>query len=73
MSRQGPGVTSPFKKSLAGGSAGLAGSSGSGGPNGRWGGPGSRVDSLPEHEVRHYLCIMLLSENNITNLNISIT
>ncbi|XP_066989583.1 neogenin isoform X3 [Macrobrachium rosenbergii] len=50
VGRQGAGVTSPFKKPLVGGSSALAGSNGAGGPSGRWGGPGMRVDSLPEHE-----------------------
>ncbi|XP_068225659.1 neogenin isoform X5 [Palaemon carinicauda] len=50
VGRQGAGVTSPFKKPLVGGSSALAASNGSGGPSGRWGGPGIRVDSLPEHE-----------------------
>lgn len=51
------GVTSPFKKSLVPGSSGMPGSAGPGGPSGRWMGPSSRVDSLPEHEVTRVACL----------------
>ncbi|KAK7084454.1 putative aminophospholipid-translocase, partial [Halocaridina rubra] len=47
VSRQGPGVTSPFKKSLVGATPALGGAVG---PGARWAGPNIRVDSLPEHE-----------------------